>query len=1059
MMKLFLESRAKRVAWKKACAGFLMLSLNLSLGGLGGLLLIPQVASAAKPETGPGYLISGTATPNGLSVSVFGEASADPITGQENDQHVSIDWNEDNSPNASNANGDWETVLTIPDFVGDSFASTSWTGSHPYPAAGPYKIFVRVHHAEPGGAESGSGEVSFTVELLPQCNDGVDNDSDSLTDYPSDPGCSSATDDDEYNVPADTTPPTVEITAPADESTTGPSGDVTYTVSDGTVSCTLDGEPVICSETGPYSFSDLPDGEHTFVVTGTDDASNSASDIVTWTVDATGPVVTITSGPDTLTESTDATFVFETEILALTLCSIDGGTSVSCTSPTDYSALAPGEHEFRVYAVDEFGNVGPTESYTWTVDGNDAPVITLTGFDPLNLILGIDVYDEPGATADDEEDGSGLTVTDITGTVNSLVIGVYEVVYNFIDTGGLSAETVVRTVNVNPGTTECSDGVSNDSDGDVDMADEGCDGFQDDSENETPVITLNGGTVEIVVNVGSYAEQGATADDAEDGLDIPVTDIDATDVNTSAVGTYQVTYDYTDEDGTPAATEIRTVNVVYGNNECNDGTDNDGDGNSDGADSGCSSVEDTSENTPPVVIIDTEMIMLTLGSVFNPPVGVYATDVEDDAQSIPVVIEVLGNTVNVNEIGDYTVTYGATDSDEASADPETQTVKVRAECGDGLDNDEDGRTDASDPACHLDGDSENEASYDQTLGDESGDPECDDGVNNDGDESVDADDSGCSSPADNDENTPPVIETELVALTLTAGNPLVLPDYSASDSEDGDITGDVATDGVDDVDTDTPGTYEVTLNVTDSDGAAADPVVITVTVVADLCPNIEGAQEEIPDGMMLDNEGQCVTIPPPPPADVCPNIEGTQASVPEGMTLNEGQCVANETPAPPPSGGGGGGGGGGGSGAPAQPPYFTPIVPAPQGEVLGAATTDELPLPPGCSAYLNQYLKKGRSTNKIEEVKLLQTFLNEEMAAGLPITGYFGNLTHSAVMKFQVKYKKEILQPWIDAGYGGMDFGNKGTGYVYKTTKRAINMMKCAEIAEPMPELVPDTQP
>jgi len=34
------------------------------------------------------------------------------------------------------------------------------------------------------------------------CSDGTDNDGDGLTDYPSDPGCSSASDPDEYNAPA-----------------------------------------------------------------------------------------------------------------------------------------------------------------------------------------------------------------------------------------------------------------------------------------------------------------------------------------------------------------------------------------------------------------------------------------------------------------------------------------------------------------------------------------------------------------------------------------------------------------------------------------------------------------------------------------------------------------------------------------------------------------------------------------------------------------------------------------------------------------------------------------
>ncbi len=35
----------------------------------------------------------------------------------------------------------------------------------------------------------------------PQCSDGIDNDGDGLTDYPADPGCSSSSDDDEYNAP------------------------------------------------------------------------------------------------------------------------------------------------------------------------------------------------------------------------------------------------------------------------------------------------------------------------------------------------------------------------------------------------------------------------------------------------------------------------------------------------------------------------------------------------------------------------------------------------------------------------------------------------------------------------------------------------------------------------------------------------------------------------------------------------------------------------------------------------------------------------------------------
>jgi hypothetical protein len=149
------------------------------------------------------------------------------------------------------------------------------------------------------------------------------------------------------------------------------------------------------------------------------------------------------------------------------------------------------------------------------------------------------------------------------------------------------------------------------------------------------------------------------------------------------------------------------------------------------------------------------------------------------------------------------------------------------------------------------------------------------------------------------------------------------------------------------------------------------------------------------------------------------------------------------------------GGNGEGNNPPPPPPAPAPS-PAPQGEVLGAATTTpELPLPPECAAnpYLRDYLKMGKK-NDPEQVKLLQTLLNEQMDAHLPVTGFFGSLTKKWVKAFQKKHHAEIIKPWIDAGYKG-NIGD-GTGYVYKTTKRAINMIKCVGVVEPLPDLTPD---
>jgi len=94
--------------------------------------------------------------------------------------------------------------------------------------------------------------------------------------------------------------------------------------------------------------------------------------------------------------------------------------------------------------------------------------------------------------------------------------------------------------------------------------------------------------------------------------------------------------------------------------------------------------------------------------------------------------------------------------------------------------------------------------------------------------------------------------------------------------------------------------------------------------------------------------------------------------------------------------------------------------------------TTNLPFTNPFTKYL-QY----RQTNA--DIKRLQIFLNADpdtkiadTGAGSPgkETNYFGLLTYKAVIKFQEKYAKDILDPW---GF------KKGTGYVGKTTLAKIN--------------------
>lgn len=66
--------------------------------------------------------------------------------------------------------------------------------------------------------------------------------------------------------------------------------------------------------------------------------------------------------------------------------------------------------------------------------------------------------------------------------------------------------------------------------------------------------------------------------------------------------------------------------------------------------------------------------------------------------------------------------------------------------------------------------------------------------------------------------------------------------------------------------------------------------------VYDVCPNLEGLQETVPDGYI--KPGRRCIPKPIKPVDFCDNLEGFQAEVPEGMIWDEETNTCN--PPPPP---------------------------------------------------------------------------------------------------------------------------------------------------------------
>lgn len=77
-----------------------------------------------------------------------------------------------------------------------------------------------------------------------------------------------------------------------------------------------------------------------------------------------------------------------------------------------------------------------------------------------------------------------------------------------------------------------------------------------DNDTTAPVINLSGDNPQTIQLNGNYLEEGATSDTGENVI------IDETDVDTSAVGEYQVFYNVTDAAGNIAIEIVRTVNVV-----------------------------------------------------------------------------------------------------------------------------------------------------------------------------------------------------------------------------------------------------------------------------------------------------------------------------------------------------------------------------------------------------------------------------------------------------------------------------------------------------------------
>ncbi len=181
---------------------------------------------------------------------------------------------------------------------------------------------------------------------------------------------------------------TVDTAAPDTTITAGPTGTTnvnspsfsfTATEAGSTFECRLDGPGAATGAyaacASPRAFASLADGTYTFSVRATDAAGNTDGTPATriFTVDATAPHTTITSGPSGPTNGNRPAFAFSSSKPASTFeCKLDGpgaatGTFASCTTPADLGPLGDGAYTLSVRATDPVGNVDPvpaTRSFT-----------------------------------------------------------------------------------------------------------------------------------------------------------------------------------------------------------------------------------------------------------------------------------------------------------------------------------------------------------------------------------------------------------------------------------------------------------------------------------------------------------------------------------------------------------------------------------------------------------------------------------------------------------------------------------------------------------------------
>ena len=582
-------------------------------------------------------------------------------------------------------------------------------------------------------------------------------------------------------------------------------------------------------------------------VSNTVSDSNSDNDSSTASVPVTASPCVLTC-PSNITQSAASGESGATVTYSTPTTSGDCGQSVLST-PASGSFFSLGTT--TVTATTQTGGIC---TFQVTVQNPGGLAITLNGANPYALECG-NSFDDPGANA---VNGVGDPVSvDVSGAVDNHTPGTYTLTYTA--TEGSNSVSTERAVIV--------------------------------SDSEAPVISLNGANPMTVSSGQTFVDPGASANDDCEGAK---TVSSSGTVDTNTPGTYTITYTASDSQN-HTATATRTV-IVEGNAtgapiitidggnpltiECGSNFIDPGAT----ATSGGASVPVTSNGTVDSHTLGSYTITYT-ACIEDSPGHCDPTRTATAERTVVVqdttspIIEILGanpmtvechtsfadpgaiahdgcaadfaatasGTVDVNTVGEYIVTYNATDPSGNPADPVERTVRVVDTTGPVVTAPPNvtAYTGAGATSC-------NATVSDATLGTASATDACEGSVPTSrsgvpsgnifpiGTTTITYSANDGGNHTGTATQTVTVIDNTPPTITLNGANPIVVECHTSFTDPGATVhdncTADSAASATSTVDINVPGTYSVTYNGTDEAGNAATAVQRTVTVVDTIKP-------------------------------------------------------------------------------------------------------------------------------------------------------------------------------------------------------------------------------